>query len=433
MDGKQFAKMSVQERLEQLVSTGRIDREDADILLSGGSALSLDRANGMIENVVGVLGIPVGLGVNFLINGEERLVPMAVEEPSIVASASYIARIINRSGGYTATSSDPVMIAQLQVLGLEDADAAKIKLDQARERILEAANALQPNLQKRGGGAREIEVRVLPDNMPGADPRYKALLVVHLLVDCRDAMGANLLNTMAEGIAPLVEEISGGRVLLRILSNLADRRTATARVRIPADQLAFKDYSGERVVAGIVEASRFAELDPYRAATHNKGIMNAVDAVCIATGNDWRAIEAGAHAFAARSGRYGPLAIWRKDDTGALVGEMTLPVQVVTVGAQIQAHPVVRIMHKILGIQNAADLGQVMACAGLGQNLGAIKALSTEGIQAGHMSRHARAVAASAGVPPEHLEEVADLLIESREIKVWKAQEIYNSLKGAAV
>jgi hydroxymethylglutaryl-CoA reductase len=421
---KQFSKLSFHDRIRFLVDTGRITPEDATVLATQGGALGFEKADRMIENVVGVLEMPVGLGLHFLINGEERLVPMAVEEPSIVAAGSHIARIVAKSGGYTATSTEPVMIAQLQVLGAPDAKAAEAALHARAAEVLAAANDMHPNLLKRGGGAQSIEVRVLPDDRPGLDARYKALIVVHLLVDCRDAMGANLLNTMAEGIAPLIESITGGRVLLRILSNLADRRLAKARVRIPAEYLAFKTYTGEQVVDGVVEASRFAELDPYRAATHNKGVMNAVDAVCLATGNDWRAQEAGAHAFAARTGQYGPLSRWTKDESGALVGEIELPVQVGTVGAQIQAHPVVRIMHKILGVKDARDLGHVLACAGLGQNLAALKALSTEGIQAGHMSKHARAVASSAGVPPEKVEEVAEMLIASREIKVWKAQEI---------
>jgi hydroxymethylglutaryl-CoA reductase len=428
MDVSRFPKLTVAERVQMLIEQGIITAEEGSTLLGSGGALGLDKANAMIENVIGVLELPVGLGIHFLINGEERLIPMSVEEPSIVASASHIARIIRKAGGFEADSTAPVMIAQLQVLGAPEPEQAKEALLRRKEELLAAANALQPNLQKRGGGAIDVEVRVLPDDRPGLDARYKALLVVHLLVDCRDAMGANLLNTMAEGIAPLIEEVTGGRVLLRILSNLADRRLARARVRIPADILAFKSYTGERVVDGVVEASRFAELDPYRAATHNKGIMNAVDAVCLATGNDWRAQEAGAHAYAAQGGQYGPLARWTKDSSGALVGEIKLPVQIGTVGAQIQAHPVVRILHKILDVKNAADLGQILACAGLGQNLGALKALSTEGIQAGHMSRHARAVAATAGVPPERVEDVAELLIASREIKVWKAQEILAQL-----
>lgn len=431
VDTAKFPKMTVEERVATLVRDGLITEEEGQTLLaSGGGALGMERADAMIENVVGVLELPVGLGVNFVINGEKRLVPMSVEEPSIVAAASHIARIVRHAGGYTAESTDPVMIAQLQLLGVEHPEQAQAALLARKPDILRAANLLQPNLEKRGGGAKDLEVRVLPDDRPDLAHKYKALLVVHLLVDCRDAMGANLLNTMAEGVAPLIEEISGGHVLLRILSNLADRRLARARVRIPAEQLAFKHYSGERVVDGVVKASRFAELDPYRAATHNKGIMNAVDAVCLATGNDWRAQEAGAHAFAALDGHYSPLAIWRKDETGALVGEIELPVQVGVVGAQIQAHPVVRIMHKVLGVKNAADLGQVLACAGLGQNLAALKALSTEGIQAGHMSRHARAVAASAGVPADRLDEVAELLIASRDIKVWKAQEILQELRA---
>jgi hydroxymethylglutaryl-CoA reductase len=429
LDVAKFPTWSVEERVAALVAAGRITRDEGRTLLaSGGGALGLDRANAMIENVVGILEVPVGLGVHFHINGEDRLVPMAVEEPSVVAAASHVARIVREAGGYHAESTDPVMIAQLQLLGVADPAAAKRALDARAGEILAAANALQPNLEKRGGGAREVEARILADDRPAADPRFKALVVVHLYVDCRDAMGANLLNTMAEGVSPLVEEITGGRVLLRILSNLADRRLARATVRIPAAQLAFKSFTGARVVDGVVEASRFAELDPYRAATHNKGIMNAIDAVCMATGNDWRAQEAGAHAFAARDGRYGPLAVWRKDAGGALLGRIELPVQVGVVGAQIQAHPVVRILHKILGVKNAADLGQVIASAGLGQNLAALKALSTEGIQAGHMSRHARAVAASAGVPAELVDDVAEELIASREIKVWKAQEILQSL-----
>lgn len=424
--------MTVRERIDLLVEQGRLTPEERDTLAGSGSVVGLEQANQMIENVIGVLELPIGLGIHFLINGRERVVPMAVEEPSIVAAASHVARIVQACGGYEATSSEPVMIAQLQVIGAGDAEAARDALLIRRGELLAAANAIQPNLVRRGGGARDIEVRLLADDRPELSARYKVQVVVHLLVDCRDAMGANLLNSMAEGIAPLVEEITGGRVLLRILSNLADRRTARATVRIPAEKLAFKHYDGDTVMNNIVEAARLAELDPYRAATHNKGIMNAVDAVCMASGNDWRAQEAGAHAFAARTGHYGPLTTWRAVD-GALEGSIELPVQVGTVGAQIQGHPIVRIMHKLLDVQGAADLGQIMACAGLGQNLAALKALATEGIQSGHMARHARAVAFSAGVPAPRVEEVSQLLIESGDIKVWKAQEILAALEKESV
>ncbi len=432
MDWSSFPRLGLDARIAMLVREGKLTAEEGRVLRSSGGAMTAERADTLIENVIGVLEIPVGLGINFLINGEERLVPMAVEEPSIVAAASHIARIVRDAGGYEASMSEPIMIAQLQVLGAAEPENARRLLLEQKGDLLAAANALQPNLVNRGGGARDIEVRVLEDDRPDLSARYKAQLVVHLLVDVRDAMGANLLNTMAEGIAPLVESITGGRVLLRILSNLADRRLATARVRIPSDLLAFKQYDGATVVHNVVEAARLAELDPYRAATHNKGIMNAVDAVCLATGNDWRAQEAGAHAFAAREGRYRSLTSWREDG-GALVGEITLPVQVGTVGAQIQGHPVVRILHRLLAVKDARDLGQVMACAGLGQNLAALKALATEGIQAGHMSRHARAVAASAGVPADRIDEVAQLLMDSGEIKIWKAREILAVLQQEKV
>ncbi|CAN0466672.1 unnamed protein product, partial [Laminaria digitata] len=293
-----------------------------------------------------------------------------------------------------------------------------------KQELLDRANALHPNMAERGGGAKDIEVRVLDGN------KYQSMLVVHLLIDCCDAMGANLINTMAEGIAPRVEELTEGSVFLRILSNLADRRLVRARCKIPFADLAWKEFSGEEVARGIELASQFAEVDPYRATTHNKGIMNGIGAVCIATGNDWRAIEAGAHAYCCRDGQYRPMAVWWIEE-GHLIGQLEIPMQVGTVGGPIKLHPTVQLAHKILGTQTANELAEVMGAVGLAQNMAAVKALATTGIQRGHMSLHARSVAAIAGATTEELDALVEMLIEDGEIKVHRAQQLLDKLRGS--
>lgn len=398
----------------------RCGLSDADLaVLVDGASLDWDRADKMVENCVGVFGLPIGLGLNFTVNGRDLIVPMVVEEPSIIAAVSHIARLARPHGGFTADADPGVMISQVQVVDVPDVDAAIAALEGARARILARANAEHPNMAARGGGARDIEVRRFDEPWP--------MVVLHLLADCCDAMGANAVNAMAEGVAPLVEELTGGRVYLRILSNLADRRCARAAVKLPEAVLATADFTGPEVAEGVVQAWRFAAIDPYRAATHNKGIMNGIDAVAIATGNDWRGVEAGAHAYAARDGRYTSLTRWWRAD-GHLHGSIELPLAVGTVGGSTRVHPTLAVLRKILGVGSARELAQVMAAVGLAQNLGALKALATEGIQRGHMSLHARQVALAAGAEGPLVDAVAAALVERGEIKLDVAQALLEEL-----
>ena len=414
-----FFRMGIDERLAALKERGLLTKQDLRALASGEHTLALDVADRMIENVVGVFGLPLGVALNFFINGKDYVVPLSVEEPSIVAGLSGAARVARLSGGFQAEATDPILIGQVQVVGMADPNAAMQELLAHRDEILSLANSLHPKMVARGGGARDIEVfhHLAPED--GRD-----MVVLHLLVDTRDAMGANLVNGMCEGIATLVESIVGGKVFLRILSNLTDRALARASVRIPAQNLETKGYAGEEVRDGIILASDLARVDRYRAATHNKGIMNGVDAVAIATGNDFRALEAAAHAYAARDGQYRSLTCWRKDAAGDLIGEIEMPMKVGTVGGSLETNPTVRINHRLLGSPNATELAGVMGAVGLAQNYAALRALSTSGIQQNHMTLHARSVAAAAGVPADRFDEVVEALIESGEIKVWKAHEI---------
>ncbi len=414
-----FFKLSHEQRLQRLVHEGWLGEQDIDLLRRETPLLPLSVADSMVENVIGVYGLPLGLGLNFTVNGKDYVVPMAVEEPSVVAAVSHTAKIVRASGGFSADADDPVMIGQIQVVGCEDAALAAKNIMEHKAELLRRANALQPRIVARGGGAQDLEVRVI-----GEGSRYDTMVVIHLLVDCRDAMGANMINTMAEGLAPFVEELTGGRVFLRILSNLADRRRVRARCRIPAKELSWKGYSGQEVAEGIAKASAFAELDPYRAATHNKGVMNGIDAVAIATGNDWRAIEAGAHAFCALQADYMPMATWHVNEGGDLIGRLDIPIQVGTVGGPIRLHPIAKMMVKMLNLGSAAELAQLMGAVGLAQNLAALKALATEGIQPGHMSLHARSVAATAGASGDLVGHIAEQLILEGDIKVARAQEL---------
>lgn len=401
----------------------RFGLTDDDLrLLRDGSALAIERADKMIENCVGVFGLPIGLGLNFRINGRDYAVPMVVEEPSVVAAVSNMARLIRDAGGFEAEADPSIMIGQVQVVDVPDMDAAVAALEGARGHLLARANAVHPNMAARGGGAKDIEVRRFDDPWP--------MLVVHLLVDCSDAMGANAINAMAEGVAPLVEELTRGRVYLRILSNLADRRCARARCAVPEGLLKGKGFEGAEVAEGIVQAWRFAAVDPYRAATHNKGIMNGVDAVAIATGNDWRSLEAGAHAFAARDGRYTSLTEWSRAD-GVLQGRIEMPMAVGTVGGSTNVHPTIGVLRKILGVQTAAELAMVMAAVGLAQNMAALRALATEGIQRGHMSLHARSVALAAGAEGELVDEIARELVSRGEIKLPAARALLRERRKA--
>ena len=395
---------------------------DEQLALLRGAGLQVDQADQMIENVVGVHGLPLGIATNFCVNGRDVLVPMVIEEPSVVAGASLAAKLARAGGGFQAHATDPVMIGQMQVLDLKDPHAARFRLLHHKERLLEAANAIDPVIVGLGGGARDVEARVLTDTPVGP------MLVVHLLYDCRDAMGANAVNTAVERLAPLVEELTGGRVLLRILSNLADRRLARAHCAIPLEALAFGPFDGRRVAQGVMEAWAFAAADPYRAATHNKGIMNGIDAVLIATGNDWRAVEAGAHAYAARHGHYTSLSTWRLDEeAGALVGTLELPLVVGTVGGATRVHPLAQVALKILGVESARELAEIVAAVGLAQNLAAIRALATEGIQRGHMRLHARQVAIAAGATGEQIARVAAQMVREGVVRIDRAREILST------
>jgi hydroxymethylglutaryl-CoA reductase len=358
---------------------------DAAALGDPGAGLPIQVADRMIENAIGVIELPLGIGLNFVVNGRDYLVPMAVEEPSVIAAVSSAAKLVRSASGFDAAADPPLMIAQIQIAGVEDARAASTTLLEHRAELLGAADALIPAMVRRGGGARDLEVRLLEP--AGSEDGH--MLAVHFIVDTRDAMGANVVNTLAEGLAPQVERLIGGRVFLRILSNLADRRLARASCRVPIDHLEAPGVTGRAVAEGIVQGSRFASADPYRAATHNKGIMNGIDAVAIATGNDWRAIEAGAHAYAAREGRYGPLSTWEREGD-ALVGRIELPLAVGTVGGSIEVHPRVRAVHRIMGVTGARELAGLMAAVGLAQNLAALRALGSVGIQRGHMAQHRR-------------------------------------------
>ena len=420
----EFYKLSVAERVRAVHERGIVTSRDFRALASGRHTLDLASADKMVENVVGVIGLPLGLGMNLVVNGRRYVVPMAVEEPSVIAALSSASKLIGEYGGFVAESTDPILIGQVQIVDLPDIDSASSALIERKQDILNLANSFHPNMVARGGGARDIELHV--HQLPSSG---KTMLVVHLLVDTRDAMGANLTNGMCEGVAPLIESITGGRVFLRILSNLTDRSLARAECRIPHAALGGSDYTGEQVRDGIILASDFAEVDAYRAATHNKGIMNGIDPVAIATGNDWRAIEAGAHAYAARGGRYTSLSRWWADDEGNLRGSIEVPIKVGTVGAPLESNPTAALNMRLLGVESATDLAEVMAAVGLAQNFAALRALATEGIQKGHMTLHARSVVIAAGTPRELFDEVLDRLILSNEIKVWKAEEIVAELK----
>lgn len=422
-----FFRMSISERIAALHSRGLLSQDDVHQLVSANHQLQLNSADKMIENVVGVFGLPMGVALNFLINNRDYVIPLVVEEPSIVAGLSGAARMARLAGGYTASSTDPILIGQVQAVIESDPEAAMQALLSHKDEILSLANSLHPKMVARGGGALDVEVFHHQAEQDGRD-----MVVLHLLVDTRDAMGANLVNSMCEGVASLVETLTGGQVFLRILSNLTDRAVARASVRIPTTNLEGKGYSGEQVRDGIILANDLALADPYRAATHNKGIMNGVDAVALATGNDWRAIEAAAHAYAARDGQYRALTRWYKNDAGDLVGEIEIPMKVGTVGGSLESNPTVRINHRLLGSPDACELAGIMGAIGLAQNFAALRALSTNGIQQNHMNLHARSVASTAGVPEEYFETVVEQLIESGEIKIWKAQEIVKNLARRA-
>lgn len=418
-----FYKRSLAERAAIVSQWGNLSGEEQSALL-GINGLNAAQADHMIENAVGVYALPLGIATNFLINNIDVLIPMVIEEPSVVAAVSNAARLFRAGGGFITSSDDPIMIGQIQVLDLDDVYVAAGKVMAEKAALMDEVNRIGGSIVKSGGGAKDIQVRPMPNTAIGG------MLIVHLLYDTRDAMGANAINTAVEHIAPRIEAITGGRVVLRILSNLTDRRKARAEGMIPASELATETLSGDHVVRAIVEAGVFAEIDPYRAATHNKGIMNGVDAVVIATGNDWRAIEAGAHAYAARAGSYTSLTRWWQDEDGNLRGALEMPLAVGIVGGATRVHPTAQVALKIMGIQSARQLAEIIVSVGLAQNLAAMRALATEGIQRGHMEMHARQIAVAAGAPPELVAPVVQQMIDEKNIRPERARAILEALKG---
>ncbi|MDH1335459.1 hydroxymethylglutaryl-CoA reductase, degradative [Comamonas thiooxydans] len=418
-----FRALTPAQRWEHVATACNLSTEERNLLTQAG-ALPATLADGMIENVVGTFELPMGVAGNFRINGRDVLIPLAVEEPSIIAAASYMAKLAREDGGFETSSTLPLMRAQVQIVGISDPYGARLALFKARDEILAQANSRDKVLISLGGGCKDIEIHVFPDSPRGP------MVVMHLIVDVRDAMGANTVNTMAESVSPLVEKITGGSVRLRILSNLADLRLARARVRLTPQTLATKERSGEAIIEGVLDAYTFAAIDPYRAATHNKGIMNGIDPVIVATGNDWRAVEAGAHAYASRNGQYTSLTHWEKDNAGALVGTIELPMPVGLVGGATKTHPLARLALKIMEVKSAQELGEIAAAVGLAQNLGALRALATEGIQRGHMALHARNIALVAGAVGEEVEIVAKRLAAEHDVRTDRALEVLQEIRA---
>lgn len=420
---RKFYQQSLSERLETLAESSDLTPKDLLAYQKDGG-LDLDTANAMVENVVGLYSLPLGIAQNFIVNGREVLVPMVIEEPSVVAGVSFMAKLAKASGGFEAGMTSQEMIGQLQVLDLSDPNAAAKSVLAHKDELLQAVSNFHPSIQKYGGGPRDLQARILPETEIGP------MLIIHLIVDVQDAMGANIINSMLEFLAPKIENLTSGRVRLRILSNLADRRLAWAHTRIACQNLAFNDFSGEEVRDGIIEAWAFAEADPYRAATHNKGVMNGIDAVVLATANDWRAVEAGAHAYAARSGQYRSLTHWSKAENGDLLGSIELPMALGIVGGATKVHPTAKANLKLMGVQSVTELGEIIAAVGLAQNLAALRALATEGIQQGHMSLHARQVALAAGAKPDQADKVAAQMVAEKNIKLARALEILTQWNG---
>ncbi len=407
-----FFKLSVEERLNEVAEFADLTEEEKAIITSADS-LDEDKADHMIENVIGKYALPMGIAMNFMINGKDVLIPMVVEEPSVVAACSNAAKMTRPAGGFIASTSGNIMIAQIQVLNVAVPFAAKSMILEKKDEIMRICNEKDPVLVKLGGGVKDVEARVL-------DTKVGPMVIVHLLVDTGDAMGANAVNTMAEAVAPYIEEITGGNVELRILSNLADHRLVRVRATWRKE-----DIGGEEVVEKMINAYAFAEADPYRAATHNKGIMNGIIPVVTATGNDTRAIEAGAHSYASRSGRYTSITAWEKDANGDLVGSIEMPMAVGLVGGATKIHPAAQAAVKILGVKTAAELAQIIASAGLANNMTAMKALATEGIQRGHMSLHARNLANTAGAKGEILEKIVKQMVAEKKVRLEYAQELF--------
>ena len=409
--------LTPQERLHRVAEAAGLDAQDRALLAQAG-ALPLDVADGMIENVVGTFELPLGIASNFRVNGKDVLVPMVVEEPSVVAAASFMAKLARASGGFFTSSTAPLMRAQIQIVGMTDPYGVRQIVLENKAEIMARANARDTVLIGMGGGCKDIEVHVFDSTPRGP------MVVAHLIVDVRDAMGANTVNTMAETVSAYIEQITSATVRLRILSNLADLRLARARVTLSPETLATADYTGSEVIEGVLDAYTFAKIDPYRAATHNKGIMNGIDPVIVATGNDWRAVEAGAHAYAAQSGRYTSLTRWEKNGDGHLVGSIELPMPVGLVGGATKTHPLARWALRVMQVQSAQELGEIAAAVGLAQNLGALRALSTEGIQRGHMALHARNIALLAGATGADIQRIAAQMAQEKSVSVDRAKAL---------
>ena len=418
-----FRSLSPSERLTHLQDVLELADEDVALLRDAG-ALPLEIADGMIENVIGTFELPYAVASNFQINGRDVIVPLVVEEPSVVAAASFMAKLARDAGGFLTSSSLPLMRAQVQIVDIQDPLNARLSLLRRKAEIIELANRKDQLLNTLGGGCRDIEVHSFPQSPRGP------MLVAHLIVDVRDAMGANTVNTMAEAVAPLMEEITGGKVRLRILSNLADLRLARAQIRIAPALLTTAAYKGEDVIEGILDAYNFAVVDPYRAATHNKGIMNGIDPLIVATGNDWRAVEAGAHAYACRDGHYGSLTTWEKDSQGHLVGTLEMPMPVGLVGGATKTHPLAQLSLRILKVSSAQELAEIAVAVGLAQNLGALRALATEGIQRGHMALHARNIALSAGARGEEVDWLVKRMVEVNDVRADHASALLQRKRG---
>lgn len=410
-----FYKQSPEERLKIVCEFSGLTEEEASCIGATG-ALSLDAADRMVENLIGVMEVPMGVAVNFLINGRDYLIPMAIEEPSVIAAASNSAKMAREGGGFATSSTGPVMMGQIQAIGIKDPNGARLNILEKKEEIIKRANEVDPILVKFGGGAKDVEVRVI-------DTPQGKMVITHLVVDCRDAMGANAVNTMAETVAPYIEELTGGRVYLRIISNLADKRLMRAKAVFPKETI-----GGEEVVDGILAAYHFATGDPYRAATHNKGIMNGVSAAVLATGNDTRAIEAGAHVYASRSGVYRPLSCYEKNANGDLVATIEMPMAVGLVGGATKTNPIARAAVKILGVKSATEMGEVFAALGLAQNFAALRALATEGIQRGHMGLHSRNVAIQAGATGDQVDKIARIMVREKKVRADRAKELLDEL-----
>ncbi|MGG4774149.1 hydroxymethylglutaryl-CoA reductase, degradative [Paenalcaligenes sp. Me52] len=418
-----FRSLSVAERLDEICKIADLSAAEKALLAEDG-ALPMQLASSMIENVVGKFELPMGIAANFTVNGRDCLIPMVVEEPSIVAAASYMAKLARDNGGFRTSSTEPMMRAQVQIVGVESVQKAREALLANREQIIELANTKDKFLISLGGGCKDIEVHVFENSAVGP------MVVMHLIVNVCDAMGANTVNTMAETVTPLVEKLTGGQVRLRILSNLADLRLATAEMTVRPDQLKQEAFSGEEVIDRMLEAYEFAAIDPYRAATHNKGIMNGIDPVIVATGNDWRAVEAGAHAYAVKDGRYTSLSQWRKDENGNLVGRIELPMAVGLVGGATKTHPLAQLSLKLLGVKSANELGEIVAAVGLAQNMAAMRALATEGIQRGHMALHARNIAVVAGAEAHEVDEIVEQMVAEKDVRNDRARELLEQLRA---